>query len=185
VANGSWQRSKRIPQAAQSDRGGRTAGAHQGGSLPRGHRPDDERFWVEFVGGFSALFVNDQQPYPDDAVTLPDVSVVRFTISAFVSVPGLARTVFHERVHIQQFLRGDWGRTDSLGDWVNEVEAYDRSDRVADVLGLAGAERQTNAALRTTYYRRLDASYRLRLSGSSHKIKNEDRAPGAPIPSTE
>ena len=142
-------------------------------------------FGLNLLGGFSALFVNAQEPYPDDAITLPDISVVRFTINAFVSVPWLARTIFHERVHIQQFLRGDWGRTDSLGDWVNEVEAYDRSVRVADVLGLSGAERQTNAALRSTYYRRLDASYRLRISGGSYKVKIEDRAPGAPTPSTE
>ena len=127
--------------------------------------------------------MNDQEPYPDDAITLPDLSVVRYTINAFVSVPWLARTIFHERVHIQQFLRGDWGRADSLADWVNEVEAYDRSDRVASTLGLSGAERQTNNSLRTDYYRRLDASYRLRIAGGSYKIKDDDRAPGVPVPS--
>jgi hypothetical protein len=152
------------------------------GRYPEAFRKAMAIFGVGFPGGFSHQYVEDSFPYPDDAITLPERRIVLVTINAFLSPSWLARTIVHERVHVQQYLRGDWGKPDSLGDWVNEVEAYDRTKLVAELLGLCAQEIVTDQQLRLSYFRKLDASYRMRIAGANYAIKDGDRASGAPIP---
>lgn len=92
------------------------------------------------------------------------------------------RTIVHERVHVEQYLGGDWGKPDSPGDWVNEIESYDRTMRVARILGMSAQEIDTDHGLRLSYFRKLDASYRMRIAGGNYRIKEEDRAQSAPVP---
>jgi hypothetical protein len=137
---------------------------------------------IHFPGAFALHFAGSGYPYPDDAITLPERRAVLITANAFVSVPWLARTILHERVHIEQYLRGDWGAPGSLGESLNEVEAYDRVRRAAGPLGLSTKERDTDVATRTSYFRALDAGYRMRIMAGSYEIRDADRAPGAPLP---